>query len=150
MNINQDTLNLIKYFEGFSSKAYPDPGSGGEPITICYGTTVYPNGSKVKLGDIRTKEECEKYFLSDIERFSTEVAKYIKRTISDNQFGALVSFAYNVGINNFRKSTLLKKVNINPKDLSIASEFAKWKTSSGIVLSGLVKRRQAESALYFS
>lgn len=148
--INQEAFELIKSFEGLRLKAYPDPGSGNEPITICYGTTIYPNGIKVVMEDVKTQEECEQFLLHDVQNFSEQVRKYIKRTLTDNQFGALVSFAYNVGIANFKNSTLLKKVNINPKDLSIASEFAKWKTSSGKVLQGLVRRRQAESNLYFS
>ena len=66
------------------------------------------------------------------------------------QFDALVSFAYNVGVGNFAKSTLLKKVNANPNDPTIRSEFEKWNKANGRVLKGLVTRRKEEADLYFT
>lgn len=147
--VNKDTLTLIKQFEGLRLKAYPDPGSGGEPYTIGYGTTVYPDGKKVKLGDVITLEQASQFLTYDINRFSVKVALLIKSAINENQFGALVSFAYNVGLENLKISTLLKKVNKNPSDPTIADEFAKWKKAAGRVLPGLVRRRAEETKLYF-
>ena len=69
--------------------------------------------------------------------------------ITPNQFGALVSFAYNCGIANLQKSTLLKKVIANHNDATIKDEFLKWNKAGGKVLAGLTRRREAESNLYF-
>lgn len=148
--LNKETINLIKSFEGLSLTAYPDPATGGEPWTIGFGTTVYRGIQKVKKGDKITEAEAESLLEYDVNKFSEAVRKLIKRSLTDNQFGAIVSFAYNVGIGNLKSSTLLKKVNINPKDLSIASEFNKWNRAGGKVMKGLTRRRQAEVNLYFN
>jgi lysozyme len=74
----------------------------------------------------------------------------VKSSVTPNQFAALTSFAYNAGIGNLKSSTLLKKVNANHNDPSIALEFAKWDKAGGKVLAGLTKRRASESKLYFT
>jgi len=148
--INKATLDLIKSFEGLVLKAYVDPATGGEPITIGYGTTIYPNGEKVKLGDVITEVQATEYLQEDVDRFATKVYQLLKQPVNDNQFGALTSFAYNVGIGNLKSSTLLKKVNINPNDASIAAEFMKWNKAAGKVMKGLTRRRESESKLYFT
>lgn len=150
MPINKATINLIKSFEGLQLKAYPDPGSKGEPYTIGWGTTVYNGVQKVKLGDEINESQAEAYLLYDVNQFSKLVSRLLTKPLSDNQFGALTSFAYNVGIPNLKSSTLLKKVNNNPGDYSIKDEFLKWNKAAGKVLSGLTKRREAEANLYFS
>lgn len=147
--INEETLSLIRYYEGLRLKAYPDPATHAEPYTIGFGTTVYPSGKEVRLGDVITKEQAEEYFRHDIEVFAAKVKPRIKSSINDNQLGALVSFAYNVGITNLINSSLLKKVNSNPADLSIKAEFMKWNKANGQVMSGLTKRRNSEALLYF-
>ena len=82
--------------------------------------------------------------------YENQVALLVRKPITQNQFDALVSFTYNLGATNLSKSTLLKKVNKNPNDKSIASEFMKWNRAGGKVLNGLTKRRKDEAALYFS
>lgn len=149
MSVNKDTINLIKQFEGLVLKAYVDPATGNEPITIGYGTTIYKGIQKVKLGDIITEPQAELFLIHDVNNFSEKVKVLIQKNLNENQFGALVSFAYNVGIGNLKSSTLLKKVNNNPNDLSIALEFAKWNKAAGKVMNGLTRRRKAESNLYF-
>jgi len=155
LNINKATIELIKSFEGLELKAYPDPATKNDPIkkghpwTIGWGTTIYPDGQKVKQGDSITQIQAEAFLLNDLSKFALGVGKLIIRTLTDNQFGAILSFAYNVGLGNLKASTLLKKVNINPKDLSIASEFAKWNKAAGKVMNGLTRRRTTESQLYF-
>jgi lysozyme len=72
----------------------------------------------------------------------------VKSNVTANNFSAIVSFAFNVGMGNFRRSTLLRKVNANPKDPSIRAEFMKWVRANNIVLKGLVRRREAEAKLY--
>jgi len=148
--INKATIDLIKHFEGLVLKAYVDPATGNEPITIGYGTTRYPDGKKVKLGDTCTEQQATDYLTHDVKEFSIKVAELLKQPVTDNQFGAITSFAYNVGVGNLSSSTLLKKVNKNPNDATIAAEFAKWNKAAGKVMKGLTRRREAESKLYFT
>lgn len=96
-----------------------------------------------------TQERADKLFNFVVGKFSDRVSSLLKLQVTQNEFDALVSFAYNVGIGNLSKSTLLEKVNKNPADPSIALEFMKWKKAGGVVLKGLVRRREAESKLYF-
>jgi len=141
-------IDLIKSFEGFYAKPYICPAS---VPTIGYGTTRYPNGNKVTLKDTSiTEEKGVEYLMDDLKIFEKYVDAYCRDDINQNQFDALVSFCYNLGPNNLKSSTLLKKVNLNPSDPSISNEFLKWNKGGGKVLKGLTKRRQAESNLYFS
>ena len=145
---SQKGLDLIKRFEGLELKPYKCPA--GIP-TIGYGNTYYPSGSKVKLTDPAiTKEKAEELLKFLLGSYEKSVDSFCRDDISQNQFDALVSFAYNCGVNNLKSSTLLKKVNANPNDPTIKAEFLKWNKASGRVLAGLTKRRQAEADLYFS
>jgi len=148
--INKASVDLIKSFEGLVLTAYVDPATGGEPITIGYGTTVYPDGNKVKLGDTCTEPQATEYLTADVNKFATKVQSLVKSQVNDNQFGALTSFAYNVGTGNLSSSTLLKKVNKNPNDLTIHNEFMRWNKANKKVMAGLTRRREAESKLYFT
>lgn len=140
-------LEMIKRFEGFRSKPYLCPA--GVP-TIGYGNTFYASGKKVTLQDPPiTEKEAEILLLDTIRIFEKCVDSYCTDELNQNQFDALVSFAYNVGCMNLKISTLLKKVNKDVKDPSIGKEFLKWKKSNGKVLYGLLVRRQQEAALYF-
>lgn len=145
---SQKGLDLIKRFEGLELKPYKCPA--GIP-TIGYGNTYYPSGSKVKLTDpVITKEKAEELLKFLLGSYEKSVDSFCRDDISQNQFDALVSFAYNCGVNSLKSSTLLKKVNANPNDPTIKAEFLKWNKASGRVLAGLTKRRQAEADLYFS
>jgi lysozyme len=147
-NISQNGIELIAQFEGFRSKPYLCPA---KVPTIGYGTTIYPGTKqKVTLQDPPITRELAIHILrEDVKHYAHAVDNMTVDTISQNQFDALSSFAYNLGTEALRKSTLLKKVNINPNDKSIAKEFAKWINAAGKPLPGLIKRRQAESNLYF-
>jgi len=134
-------------FEGLRLQAYKCPA--GVP-TIGYGNTFYEDGSPVQMGDIITKERAGKLFDNVVAKFGARVLPLLQVELKPNQFSALVSFAYNCGVANLQKSTLLKKVNANPDDPSIRFEFWKWNRSGGKVLGGLTKRRKAEADLYFS
>ena len=148
--INKAGLDLIKSFEGFSSKAYVDPATGGLPITIGYGSTRYTNGNKIKLTDPAISiEEAEKLLADTMGQYELAVDAMAVDSLNANQFSALVSFCYNCGASNLKSSTLLKKVNANPNDPNIAAEFAKWNRGGNKVLAGLTRRRLAESNLYF-
>lgn len=146
MEINNNGITLIKSFEGCVLNAYLD---SVKVPTIGYGATFYENGNKVKLGDKITLKEADDLLIYHINLFSNKVKNTIKKDLNSNQFSALVSFAFNLGVGNLQKSTLLKKVNINPNDSSIKDEFFKWNKAGGKILNGLTRRRQAEAELYF-
>jgi len=145
--ISENGINLIKRFEGFSSKPYLCPA---KICTIGYGATFYPNGKKVTMADKAvTEAEGVELLKSMLIKFEQYVDSYCIDKITQNQFDALVSFCYNLGPANLKASTLLKKVNKNPNDETIRAEFMKWTKASNKVLKGLVVRRQAEADLYF-
>jgi lysozyme len=145
---SQKGLDLIKRFEGLKLKPYNCPAL---IPTIGYGNTYYPSGAKVKLTDPAiTKEKAEELLKFLLTSYEKGVDSFCRDDINQNQFDALTSFAYNVGVGNLQKSTLIKKVNKNPSDPSIRAEFMKWNKGGGKVLLGLTRRRQAEADLYFS
>ena len=146
MNVNKQGIQLVKSFEGCFLNAYLCPA---KVWTIGYGSTKYTNGKSVKQGDKITQQEAETLLSDTLDEFSKGVSKLIKVELNDNQFSALVSFAFNLGVGSLSKSTLLKKVNSNPNDKTIEQEFMKWVNAGGKKLNGLVRRRTAESKLYF-
>jgi lysozyme len=154
--VSNKGYDLIKSFEGLALKPYLCPA--GKP-TIGYGMTFYPNGKKVTLKDTPLTEKQASDMLKQIaDKFARDVDGLVKSNIDQNQFDALVSFAYNVGTDidvdtiaeGLGDSTLLKKVNKNPLDKTILDEFLKWDKSAGKVSNGLLKRRKKESELYFT
>jgi lysozyme len=145
MEVNKAGRDLIKKFEGCKLRAYKCPAG---LWTISWGLTFYPDGTKVKEGDVITQQQAENYFNAIVDDFAKKVDALIKSNVSENNFSALVSFTFNVGIGNFQRSTLLRKVNANPKDATIPAEFRKWVRANGEVLKGLVRRREAEAKLY--
>ena len=146
--LSQKGLELIKQFEGLSLTPYVCAGGIN---TIGYGNTYYTNGKKVTLQDKPiTKEQAEELLKFSLSTYEKAVDSFCRDDISQSQFDALVSFAYNLGSKALQGSTLIKKVNANPKDVTIADEFLKWNKANGRVLAGLTKRRQAEANLYFS
>lgn len=147
--MTRNGVELVKSFEGFRANAYWD--ATGKVWTIGYGATYYPEtGAKVQKGDVVSKERATEMLYAMLESFQNKAMACIKVELAPNQIDALTSFAYNVGIGNFKKSTLLKKVNADPSDQSIRQEFAKWNKSGGKVLAGLTRRRKAEADLYFT
>ena len=156
IKLNEEGYQMIMNFEGLSLKPYLC--SAGVP-TIGYGNTYYPNGKKVTLKDKPiTKEYAIEIFKFIADLFAKDVNRLLKTTVTQNQFNALVSFAYNLGSDidaddipeGLGDSTLLKKVNKNPNDLTILNEFLKWVRSNGKISNGLVKRRKLEAKLYFT
>lgn len=148
MKTSKKGIELIKRYEGFVGKPYLD--AVGIP-TIGYGATHYGNGIKVKMTDKPITEEEATILLSKmLVSYEDTVNRLVTRELNKNQFDALVSFTYNLGGANLKSSTLLKKVNANPCDRTIADEFNKWVNAGGKKLNGLVKRRKEEAKLYFS
>lgn len=144
MKLSQRGIDLIKQFEGYSSKAYPDPATGGAPWTIGYGTI-----KGVKPGMIITAEQAEKMLRDDVAKFESGVSSLITSPTTQGQFDAMVSLAYNIGLGNFGKSTLLKKHNARCYTCA-ADQFRVWNRANGKVMNGLTKRRAAERQVYMS
>jgi lysozyme len=147
MKLNNAGYLLICNFEGLSLTPYL---CSAKVPTIGYGNCYYPNSKKVTMLDKAiTKKEAFEMFKIIADQFSIKVSKLITSNVNQNQSNALVSFAYNIGVNGFSKSTLLKKVNFNPDDLSIKNEFLKWNKAGGKIIKGLTTRREIESDLYY-
>lgn len=148
MKLDDKGYKLITKFEGLSLKPYLD---SIKVPTIGYGNTYYLNGKRVTLLDKEiTKQEAFDMFKEIANRFGKRVDELVTSNINQNQYNSLVSFAYNVGTGNFASSTLLKKVNKNPNDLTIKDEFLRWNKAGGKVINGLTNRRNEEAIIYFS
>lgn len=144
MKLSEAGLNLIKEFEGLRLKAYPDPGTGGEPWTIGYGHT-----GEVQQGDVCTQEEADQYLIDDLKTACDGVCDLLTLELNDNQYSALVSFAYNCGLHNLKISTLLKEINDSNFN-HITLNFEAWDHAGGHVVGGLLRRRHAEANLFLS
>lgn len=140
---------LIKPFEGYakrlpdgSCQAYPDPGTGGHPWTIGYGTT----GSDVQPGVVWPKEKAERRCEEHVLHFARGVVKLSPGLLRepDRRLAAIISFAYNCGLRNYQISTLRKRVNEGDWE-GARHEIKKWNKAAGRVLRGLTRRRHAES-----
>ena len=148
MKLDDSGYKLIQGFEGLSLVPYL---CSAKVATIGYGNTFYPSGKKVTMQDKPINLETAKWMLKETANiFATQVNLLVKSKLTQNQFNALVSFAFNLGSQALGKSTLLKKVNVNPNDPTIRNEFLKWNKSGGKELLGLTKRRTKEANLYFS
>ena len=147
LSISAALLTGITTHEGYSSKAYrPLPT---DVPTIAYGTTVYPNGNPVKMGDVVTREQAMKYLKHDTQKFVNEMNKCIKVPVSQGEFEAYVSLTYNIGSGAFCKSTLVKKLNTYDYQ-GACNEIMKWSYFKGKQLPGLLKRRTEEYKLCVS
>lgn len=142
MKVSQKGIKLIQEFEGLELKAYKD--SVGV-LTVGWGST----GSHVTAGMIITKEQAEQLLKKDLERFEKGVSDLVKVPLKQNQFDALCSFAFNLGLSNLKSSTLLKKLNASDYQ-GAANEILRWNRAGGKVLNGLTRRRIAERDLFLS
>lgn len=148
MEMDKNGFDLLKSFESFSSKPYLDiariPTNG-------WGFTFYPNGKKVTMKDAPISEKEADIILEQI--FKKNFAPSIPNNLNQNQSNAIGCLIYNIGSTNFNKSTLLKKIKVNPNDPSIKDEFLKWNkiTKDGklVAVNGLTNRRNKEQELYF-
>lgn len=153
MKLSQKGLDLIKKSEGFRAKAYDDlnPNKNITSISQVEGTLTigYGHTSSVKVGQTITKERAEQLLNQDTGWAQTAINQMVKVKLTQNMFDALVSFVYNVGSTNFRKSDLLQFLNAGDYKKA-ANEFTKWNKSKGQVLQGLVNRRKEEKTLFES
>lgn len=142
-------ISLIKTSEGCELRAYLCPA--GIP-TIGYGHTKTVTKDDVKCRKTITEAEAERLLKADLAAFESGVAKLVKVKLTDDQFGALVSFAYNLGIGAFGSSTLLKRINAKAPLADIERSWLQWNKArvNGVLkpLAGLTKRRKAEFALF--
>lgn len=149
MRTNKRGLDLIKEFEGLRLKPYL---CSADVPTVGYGSTFYENGNKVSLYDKPiSRARAEQLLINTITHFEKQLYPILSGLmLNDNQFSALVSFTFNVGVANFKKSTLLKIIKENPNDKDITEQFLRWNKANKKELPGLTRRRQAEAKLYFS
>ncbi|WP_367617110.1 lysozyme [Teichococcus vastitatis] len=139
MKTNWKGICLIKRYEGVKLTAYTCVGG---VLTIGVGHT-----GNVKPGETITQLEAEQLLAGDLEKFEAGVAKLVTVPLNNDQFSAIVSFAFNCGLEALRTSTLLRKLNAG--DLhGAADQLPRWNKSGGKVYAGLVKRRAAERALF--
>lgn len=148
MKPSNAALAMIRKWESLRINAYLCPV--GIP-TIGYGTTVYPDGQLVKMGQTCTVDQAEAFLAHAVARFGNSISNMVHVNLTQNQFDALVSFAYNVGLGNLRSSTLLRKLNAGDYE-GAAGQFERWVfgTVNGkkAKLHGLVSRRNEERDLF--
>ena len=132
-------MSLIKQFEGCKLTAYLCPAG---KWTIGYGRTT-----NVKKGDTCSQAQADAWVVEEYDAFEARVRRIVTVPLTANQLGALVSFAYNLGVGALRDSTLLRLLNAGDYK-GAAAQFARWDKAGGRVLAGLTKRRAAEAALF--
>jgi len=147
MNINKATIDLVKAFEGCKLTAYRDPVG---IWTIGYGTTARAGLGIIPTGGMTiTQAEADQLLADGLNKFADQIRPMITAGINDNQFGACVSLAYNIGAHGFSTSSALK--HINAGDYSKAADaILLWNKAGGKVLKGLVRRREAERKLFLT
>lgn len=145
MKASEKCLELIRRFEGFRSKPYKCPAG---VWTIGYGSTRYADGTRVHQSDPPiTEAQADDIMRQTLGEYENAVKRYVTVPLSQNEFDALVDFAYNAGAKNLLNSTLLKKLNAGDRK-GAAQQFDRWVHANGEVFPGLVKRRMAERALF--
>lgn len=149
MQTSEKGIALIKAHEGLRLEAYPDPAHGWSVPTIGYGHTSAAGAPAVTKGMRITEAGATEILRTDLRKFERYVLDAVTVPLNQNQFDALVSFTFNLGPGNLRKSTLLRK--LNARDYAgAADQFPAWNKAGGKVLNGLTKRRNAERALFLT
>jgi len=143
MKTSQKGLDLIKKFEGFSDKEYICPAG---KVTIGYGHVILPNEH---FSSSITKEEAEILLKKDLQPREKSLNILVKVNINQNQFDALISLIYNIGVANFKQSTLLKFINDRLFD-KVPDQFRRWKYINKVVSKGLLNRREEEIKLWLT
>jgi len=141
MKISEQGLALLKQSEGFSATPYICPAGKS---TIGYGHVII---SGEEFTDSISKEQAETIIIQDVNTSEQAVSRLVKIPLNQNQFDALVVFVYNIGIEAFEKSTLLKDLNAGNIPAALL-EWGRWVYGGGKILEGLVARREAEKALF--
>ena len=139
MRTGDEGIALIRHFEGCRLDAYLCPAG---VWTIGYGHT-----RGVKEGETIDQEAAEAFLIEDLEEFEGYVTEMVEVPLSQSQFDALVSWTFNLGPGNLERSTLLAKLN-QGEYTDVPFEIKRWTRAGGVILPGLVKRRNAEAALF--
>ena len=139
MIISKNGLDLIKHFESLQLKAYK---CSANVWTIGYGHT-----KNVKEGDRISQDQANCFLMQDLYSVERAIIRLVKVKLNQNQFDALCSLIFNIGISAFNKSTLLAKLN-NGDYVGAAEQFRRWNKVNNVVMAGLVRRRQAEEDLF--
>lgn len=148
LKVDEAGINFIKGHEAFVPCPYYDQG---RVPTIGYGMTHYHDHRRVTMDDrCLTRAEADFHLRRILSDYEYTVHSEVMESITQSQFNALTSFCYNVGIEGFKRSNLLSRVNDNPMHPKIIEEFYKWVYVKGRVSKGLIRRREAEIELYFS
>lgn len=148
-------IDLIHMFEGYarklpngSAQAYPDPGTGGKPWTIGWGSTSDENGKPINPGDVWTRERADARFVKHLAQFEAGVREGLRGSpVTQAQFDAMVSLSYNIGTGAFLGSTLLRLHRAGDY-AGAQKQFARWNRAGGRVMAGLTRRRAAEARMY--
>ena len=150
MKVNDAALAIIREFEGFKAEAYLDNLAKPPLWTIGYGTTERAGvGIVPRPGMVISREQAETYLQMAVDKFARQMLPHITRPINENQFGAFVSLAYNIGPGAFQRSSALRRFNAG--DIPGAADaILMWDKAGGKVLRGLQRRRQAERALFLT
>ena len=136
-------IDLAKQFEGCQLEAYPDPMYGWKCATVGYGAT----GSAIVQGTVWTQAQADADLTYRMKGIGAHIDTLVQVPVSDEQKAAMCDLAYNIGLGAFERSTLLACVNVNHMQ-GAADQFMVWTKSNGVELEGLVKRRDAERALF--
>ncbi|MDN5681338.1 MAG: lysozyme [Ewingella sp.] len=139
MNVSENGLDLIKRFEGYRLSAYQD--------SVGVWTIGYGHTRGVKRGDKITRAQADEFLAQDAADAASDVERRVKVPLNQNQFDALVSFTFNLGDGNLKSSTLLRRLN-EGNYRAAADQFGRWVFAGGVLLDGLVKRREAERQLF--
>jgi lysozyme len=139
MNISQEGISLIKKFEGCELEAYK---CAAGVWTIGYGHT-----KDVKEGDSILKEDAESMLVHELQKYCNDVDIAVKVDLKQNEFDALVSWTYNLGLTNLNSSTMLKVLNEGKHD-EVPAQIKRWNKASGQVKQGLIRRREAEALMF--
>ena len=146
MRISQKCENKLKEYESLQLNAYICPAG---VLTIGWGHTGMIDGKKIELGMTITKSKAQELFEEDIATVENPLANEpFANRLSQGQWDALVSFIYNVGWGNYKKSTLRKRINEDINHTDIPNQFRRWNKANDKVLAGLVKRREWEVEQY--
>jgi lysozyme len=137
-------VDLIRSAEGLRIFAYADPGTRGAPWSIGYG-----RAHGVSPGDTCTKDEAEQWLFEDIGDAERCLDAWVDVDLSENQRGALVSWIYNLGCENFKGSTLLQLLNAGNFN-AVPAQIRRWNKASGVAMPGLITRREAEAKLFIT
>ena len=143
MKTSPSGIAVMHHYESCKLRAYPDPATGGAPWTIGWGHT----GQEVVKGLSWSKAKADQVFAQDLKKFESGVISSIAAGSTQGQFDAMVCLAYNIGLANFKSSTLLKLFN-SGDHAGAALQFLRWNKAAGKVMLGLSRRRESERALF--